>query len=83
MKLFKLSVKKANRSEYNSCVVVAEDKNAVRAMLRYYCPNSKWKHLYVDEKETNVFFYDHQGEITIEEVDLTKPALVCASFNAG
>lgn len=86
MKLFTLSVKEVDYDEYDSCVVVAEDENAVRAMLRDFNSDSKWegsKNLFVNGEDTGVRFYNHQGEILIEEVDLTKPALVCASFNAG
>lgn len=86
MKLFKLSVKKVDYDEFDSCVVVAEDENAVRAMLKKFNADSYWegtKQLFINGEDTNIFFYDHQGEIFIEEVDLTKPSLVCASFNAG
>lgn len=86
MKLFKLSVKEVGYDEYDSCVVVAEDENAVRAMLKDSNSDSKWegsKSLFVNGEDAGVWFYNHQGEILIEEVDLTKPALVCASFNAG
>lgn len=86
MKLFKLSVKEVDWDEYDSCVVVAEDENAVRAMLKEHNPESKWegsKSLFVNGEDTGVWLYNHQGEILIEEVDLTKPALVCVSFNAG
>lgn len=83
MKLFKLSVNKVDYDECSFCVVVAEDEAAVKTMLK----ESRWpdgdgvKKLCIDGKETGVSFCNHQGEILVEEVDLTRPSLVCAAFN--
>lgn len=82
MKTFLLWVENVDYDEYDSCVIVAEDEAQVRAMMRHsdesYCP-----HTTIGEGENCVFFGDHQGEIHIKEVDMTRPHVVCASFNAG
>ena len=89
MKVFKVSVAKVNYDQFDSCVVVAESAEAVRAMFKQVDNPESWagsRELCLpgeDPQDAAVWFYNSQGEITIEEVDLTQTALICASFNAG
>lgn len=56
--------------EFDSVVVVAENKDKALEMVNHgYYGGS--------------YFEEHQGEIYVEEIDLTKEHIVLESFNAG
>lgn len=82
MKVFKVWVDKVHYDEYDACIVVADSVEAVRAMMvrdesePLYPQYNSWEIEYVA-------FYDRQGEIHIDEIDMTKPGVVLSSFNAG
>ena len=85
MKVFKVWVDKCDLDEYDCCVVVAESAQAIRNKFKYQ--DRYWKTYELDIEGENLFFTSEQinsiDEIHIEEVDLTKESVVCASFNAG
>lgn len=89
MKVFKVFVDKCSYDEYDSCVVVAESIEAVWAMMEHrededYPSENAWRFIPTDSDDGfPTFFYDHQGTIHIEEVDLNTPGVVLSSFNAG
>ena len=76
MKCFLVYVKDWDYDEYDSMVVAADSEEEVRSMFER-------------EKDCRgevttiggIYFYDHQGEIFIEEVK--EKGVVLASFNAG
>ena len=80
MKVYKISVEKVGWDEFDSCIIVAENEEEVYTMLEH-CEN--YTKVVINGKDTNIFFSDSQGKITIEEVDLTQSAIICTSFNAG
>lgn len=93
MKVFRVYVKQWDYDTYDSMVVVAESEEEVRNKFIHeesYPPNH-YHMRYADEyfdfwtssEGRNVIFGDDQGEIFIEEVDLSRPQVLCASFNAG
>ena len=70
MKAYEIWVDKYDYDDFNGLVIVAENKDRALNMINngYY---------------GRCYFKDHQGEIHIEEVDLTKEHIVLESFNAG
>ena len=87
MKLFKVWVDKVDYDTYDSFVCVANSEEEIRNSISVDRHNSRVIHLDEgdDKYETYVAFEDFQGEIHIEEVnlDVDKPYIVCASYNAG
>lgn len=75
MKVYKLWVDEIDYDEYDSVVVVAENENEAIEIVQNATGNLCWR-----EKG---YFYESQGEIHIEEIDLTKKGVVLASYNAG
>lgn len=67
MKIYHVYVGKCDYNTYDGLVVVAENENRALEMVKtgYYGKS---------------YFYDWQGEIYIEEVDLTKEHIVLRSF---
>ena len=70
MKVYHVYVDKYDWDDFDAVVVVAENEDRALAMV-----NSG----YLGGR----YFKEHQGEIHIEEVDLTKEYIVLESFNAG
>ena len=71
---------------YDSFVCVANSEDEIRSHISI----DRQKRRIVDmsgndDYEDSVWFQDFQGEIHIEEVNLNvdKPYIVCASYNAG
>lgn len=73
MKVYKVWVDCFYYDEYDSCVIVAENEDKVKEILKQ--PYGTY-HNYCE-------FDSDQGEIHIKEVDLTKEDIICSSFNAG
>lgn len=70
MKVYHVYVDAYDWDDFDAVVVVAENKDRALAMVN----SGYWGDCY---------FKEYQGEIHIEEVDLTKEYIVLESFNAG
>ena len=70
MKVYYVYADRYDYDDFDGLVVVAEDKDRVLEMVKvgYF---------------GKCYFKEWQGEIHIEEVDLTKEYIVLESFNAG
>lgn len=82
MKVFKVSAESFGYDEYDSCIVVAESKDAVRKMIKEEVRLGRVTRLLRGDR-TSCMFDSGQGKIVIEEVDLTKQDVILASYNAG
>jgi hypothetical protein len=71
MKVYYVWVDKCDYDYYDSLIIVAENKERALEMVKH----GKWNN--------TSYFEEWQGEIHIEEVDLTKEHIVIESFNAG
>ncbi len=76
MKCYMVYVDKVNYNEYDACIVLADSEEEVRSMFK-----KEESYEYIPGIEEDVYFYNYQGKIHIEEV--TEKGLVLASFNAG
>ena len=86
MKVFKVWVDKYDYDEYDSFVCVANSEDEIRNHISIDRYNRRVVDMSGNEAyEDSVWFDDFQGEIHIEEVNLNvdKPYIVCASYNAG
>ena len=70
MKVYHVYVDAYDWDDFDAVVVVAENEDRALAMVN----SGYWGGCY---------FKERQGEIHIEEVDLTKEYIVLESFNAG
>lgn len=71
MKVYNVYPDDYDYDQYKGVVIVAENEAQVLEMLK-------------DPPYGGAtYFESSQGEIHIEEVDLTKPSVILASFNAG
>ena len=70
MKIYYVYVEDWNYDDYDAIVVVAENEDRALEIANSNCYN-------------HCYFKEHQGEIRVEEVDLTKEHVVLESFNAG
>ena len=88
LKVFRVWVDDCGYDQYDSCIIVGEDKESV---LKQFETNKCGDRIYhgpinivpAGKCWINYFFESDQGELHIEEVDLTAPALILGSFNAG
>ena len=95
MKLFKIELDNVGYDDYDSCIIVAENKEQVEELCK--CNFVKY-----EEWDTNrvcpILLYDHRNILsesfdihngqkwTITEVDINEikqPTIICSSFNAG
>ena len=86
MKVFKVWVDKWDYDTYDSFVCVANSEDEIRNCISIDEYNERVVDMSGnDDYEDSVWFQDFQGEIHIEEVNLNvdKPYIVCASYNAG
>ena len=86
MKVFKVWVDKCDYETYDSFVCVANSEDEIRKCISIDEYNERVVDMSGnDDYEDSVWFQDFQGEIHIEEVKLNvdKPYIVCASYNAG
>ena len=86
MKVFKVWVDKCDYETYDSFVCVANSEDEIRKCISIDEYNERVVDMSGnDDYEDSVWFQDFQGEIHIEEVNLNvdKPYIVCASYNAG
>lgn len=95
MKLFKIELDNVGYDDYNSCIIVAENKEQVEELCRCnfveyedwdidnHCP----KVLYDRKNVLSESFDIHNGQKwTITEINVDKinqPTIICSSFNAG
>lgn len=70
MKVYLVYADNWDYDDYDSIVVVAENKDNAFAMAN-------------SDHFNGSFFKKHQGKIHVKEVDLTTEHIVLASFNAG
>lgn len=82
MKVFKVSAESFGYDEYDSCIVVAESKDAVRKMIKEKAILGSISRILIGDSVVCRFESD-QGKIFIEEIDLTKQDVILASYNAG
>ena len=78
MKIFLIKLEDWGWDEYDSCVIVAKDKEQVRD----FCLSS------FESCEGERFFISNYQKVEkIEEIGITekytKPTIICSSFNAG
>ena len=71
MKVYNVYPDDYDYDQYKGVVIVAENEAQVLEMLKD------------PPYGGSTYFEASQGEIHIEEVDLTKPSVILASFNAG
>ena len=86
MKVFKVWVDKCDYDTYDSFVCVANSEDEIRNCISLNQYGGRVITMDGNEAYENyITFYDFQGEIHIEEVNLNvdKPYIVCASYNAG
>lgn len=87
MKVFRVWVDDYDYDEYDSFVVVAESEEEIRKRFKYDENAGYWRRYEYSIGEKRIRFAESQVEtladIHIEEVDLTKESIVCASYNAG
>ena len=86
MKVFKVWVDKCDYDTYDSFVCVANSEDEIRSHISIDRQKRRIIHMDGNEAYENyITFYDSQGEIYIEEVNLNvdKPYIVCSSYNAG
>ena len=86
MKVFKVWVDEWDYDTYDSFVCVANSEDEIRNCISIDEYNERVVDMSGnDDYEDSVWFQDFQGEIHIEEVNLNvdKPYIVCASYNAG
>ena len=86
MKVFKVWVDKCDYDTYDSFVCRANSEDEIRNCISIDEYNERVVDMSGnDDYEDSVWFQDFQGEIHIEEVNLNvdKPYIVCASYNAG
>ena len=86
MKVFKVWVDKYDYDNYDSFVCVANSEDEIRNCISI--DRQKRRVIDMDGNEAYenyITFYDSQGEIHIEEVNLNKdkPYIVCSSYIAG
>ena len=86
MKVFKVWVDKCDYETYDAFVCVANSEDEIRKCISI----DKYNRRVIamkddDEYEESINFEDFQGEIHIDEVhlDVAKPHIVLASYNAG
>ena len=86
MKVFKVWVDEWDYDTYDSFVCVANSEDEIRNCISLNQYGGRVITMDGNEAYENyITFYDFQGEIHIEEVNLNvdKPYIVCASYNAG
>ena len=86
MKVFKVWVDKYDYDTYDSFVCVANSEDEIRKCISLNQYGGRVITMDGNEAYENyITFYDFQGEIHIEEVNLNvdKPYIVCSSYNAG
>ena len=86
MKVFKVWVDKCDYDTYDSFVCVANSEDEIRKCISLNQYGGRVITMDGNEAYENyITFYDFQGEIHIEEVNLNvdKPYIVCSSYNAG
>ena len=86
MKVFKVWVDKCDYDTYDSFVCVANSEDEIRSHISLNQYGGRVITMDGNEAYENyITFYDFQGEIHIEEVNLNvdKPYIVCSSYNAG
>ncbi len=86
MKVFKVWVDKCDYDTYDSFVCVANSEDEIRNHISLNQYGGRVITMDGNEAYENyITFYDFQGEIHIEEVNLNvdKPYIVCSSYNAG
>ena len=85
LKVFKVWADRYDYDQYDSFVIVGENKESVLKQFEI----DKWGYLYrgpinvPTAISAQYFFEPNQGELHIEEIDLTTPALILGSYNAG
>ena len=86
MKVFKVWVDKWDYDNYDAFVCVANSEEEIRNHISIDRQKRRIIHMDGNEAYENyITFYDFQGKIHIEEVNLNvdKPYIVCSSYNAG
>ena len=86
MKVFIVWVDKCDYDTYDSFVCVANSEDEIRNCISLNQYGGRVITMDGNEAYENyITFYDFQGEIHIEEVNLNvdKPYIVCSSYNAG
>lgn len=79
MKVFHVWVDEYKHGEYTDFVVIDESVESVLSKVivdDYGCRE------YVDHRGISVWFSKSQGEIHVEEIDLTTNRIVCKCFNS-
>ena len=89
MKLFKITLDNYDYDDYDSCIIVAESKEQVEELCEknFFSSDRDFIPLVDVENELHEDFDIHGGQKwIITEVDInsiTKPTIICSSYNAG
>lgn len=88
LKVFRVWADRHDHDQYDSFIIVGKDEESVLKQFE----TDKHGHLYkgpVNDSpfskwsDYKYFFEPDQGELHIEEIDITTPALILGSYNAG
>ena len=89
LKVFRVWADHYYFDQYDSFIIVGKDKESVLKQFE----TGKWGYLYRGpvnyspscwyRSEFAYFFEPNQGKLHIEEIDITTPALILGSYNAG
>ena len=88
LKVFRVWADHWDWDQYDSFIIVGKDQESV---LKQFRADKNGNRIYLGSINdpalglygTPYVFGSNQGELHIEEIDLTAPALILASFNAG
>lgn len=88
MKLFKIKLDNVDYDTYDSCIIVAENKEQVEELCRknFYDDIGGYPVTLVNFDSNSTFNIDEGQNWTIEEIDINKielPTIISSSFNAG
>ena len=86
LKVFRVWADRWDWDQYDSFIIVDKDKESVLKQFETDSLGYRWWHGKVNTSDCTgaaCVFGKDQGELHIEEIDLTAPALILGSFNAG
>ena len=80
MKIFKIELSDVDYDDYDSCVIIAENKEQVEELCKgNFCDEVKYE-------GDAMFNINPRQKWTIKEIninEITEPTIICSSFNAG
>ena len=86
MKLFKIELSDVDYDDYDSCVIIAENKEQVEELCKRNFYDDRYHHSLVKYDGDAMFNINSYQKWTIKEIninEITEPTIICSSFNAG